>query len=313
LWPAINANIYRGQRIALVGANGCGKSSLLKLIIGEQTPTQGQVKLGTGVKLGYFAQHQNDVLRPLQPVLGELRRLAHPKVKEEELRFALGLFLLGQEYWELQVGELSGGEKNRLLLASLFLNRANLLVLDEPTNHLDLESREALVQALSGYEGTILLVAHDRYLLSELAEEVWSLSPRGLEVLDPGLANSGLEPATGQEEGPARPQSRERSKDYKRRVAEARNALSRRLRPKQDRLLELERALEKGLEQQERLESRLADPDTYEQPEMALAVNREYAEICDWNEDLMQQMAELEQEISDLRQEQEALRDPGLN
>ncbi len=318
LWSPVTANIYRGQRIALVGPNGCGKSTLLKLIVGEHSPRQGSIKLGTGVKVGYFSQHQTDILQPRQTVLGELRRLAHPKIKEEELRFALGLFLLDESYWERLVSELSGGEKNRLVLASLFLGQANFLILDEPTNHLDLESREALVQALRGYEGTVLVVAHDRYLLSEVADDVWVLGGQGIEMLTRGFAEyeERLQELhnTGQDQTPTEPSakpSRETVKARRRELAEARNALYRRLHPKQKRYQELEQLLEANLDRQTELEQRLADPSTYEQADQALAANQEYEEARRWGEQLMEEMAELEEGMAHIREEQDKLRDAG--
>ncbi|MFO7717663.1 MAG: ABC-F family ATP-binding cassette domain-containing protein [Desulfohalobium sp.] len=319
LWPPLTANIYRDQRIALVGPNGCGKSTLLKLIVGEHQLQKGQIKFGTGVKLGYFSQHQTDILETQQTVLGEIRRLAHAKVKEEELRFALGLFLLDETYWERQVSELSGGEKNRLVLASLFLDRANFLILDEPTNHLDLESREALVQALRGYEGTVLVVAHDRYLLSEVADNVWVLGSTGIEVLNRGYPEyeERLHEVHGtgvNEDGEAtttKP-SREAVKAQRREVAEARNAVYRELQPQQERYQELETLLESNLEKQSELEARLADPATYEHPQEALAANQEYEESRRWGEQLMEEMAGLETTIAQLRHKQDALRE-GFN
>ena len=124
--------------------------------------------MGSLVKMGYYSQHQTELLNSSGTVLGEIRRLSDPRMTEEELMSVLGLFLLGQNYFDRQVSSLSGGERSRLVLASLFLARANFLVLDEPTNHLDLESREALVEALNAFDGTLLMVAHDRYLLSEV-------------------------------------------------------------------------------------------------------------------------------------------------
>ena len=187
MWPKLSFSLYRGQKIALVGHNGCGKSTLLKLLVGRMEKECGSVIMGNGVRMGFFSQHQLEVLNPEGTVLSEIRRLSDPKLTEGELMSVLGLFMLGQNYFERNVGTLSGGEKSRLILSSLFLARCNFLILDEPTNHLDLESREALVEALGNFTGTILMVAHDRYLLSEVAEEVWLLDKEGFTVYENGF------------------------------------------------------------------------------------------------------------------------------
>ena len=182
MWPPLSFTLYRGQRIALVGHNGCGKSTLLKLLAGNLERCGGNMVTSSQVRLGYYTQHQMDTLRGDTTVLGEIRRLSDPRTTEEELMSVLGLFMLGQEYFDRQVSGLSGGEKSRLVLASLFLKRCNFLLLDEPTNHLDLESREALVSALQKFTGTLLMVAHDRWLLSQVGAEAWELDKSGLTV-----------------------------------------------------------------------------------------------------------------------------------
>lgn len=183
MWPPLTFTLYRGQRVALVGHNGCGKSTLLKLLAGQLERCGGNLATASQMRLGYYTQHQMETLRPDTTVLGEIRRLSDPRTTEEELMSVLGLFLLGQEYFDRQVSALSGGEKSRLVLASLFLKRCNFLLLDEPTNHLDLESREALVAALQKFTGTLLMVAHDRWLLSQVGAEAWELNSAGADHL----------------------------------------------------------------------------------------------------------------------------------
>ena len=185
-FSGFNFHIYSGQNIALVGSNGSGKTTLLRVMVGERAPTQGVLHLGSMAKIGYFSQHQLEILHMDNTVLAEIRRLSDPRTTEEELMSVLGLFLLGQAFFERRVGTLSGGEKSRLVLAVLFLRRCNFLILDEPTNHLDLESREALVEALSSFPGTVLMVAHDRHLLSEVADEIWEFTPTGLNAYTGG-------------------------------------------------------------------------------------------------------------------------------
>lgn len=182
LWANLSAPIYNDSKIAIVGANGAGKSTLLKCILGTLAPDNGRVLRSASAKIGYFSQHQSDILDFSRTVLEEMRRFAAPYTDDATLMHVLGRFLLGQSYFERIVGSLSGGEKNRLILASLFLAKNNLLLLDEPTNHLDLETRESLTSTLQQYTGSILLVAHDRYLLRAVAQEFWLPTNNGFII-----------------------------------------------------------------------------------------------------------------------------------
>ncbi|MDE7469772.1 MAG: ATP-binding cassette domain-containing protein, partial [Desulfovibrionaceae bacterium] len=180
LWKNLNFTIYNDSIIALVGANGIGKSTLLKIILGNIQPSTGNITKSSSLRFGYFSQHQSDTLYEHNTVIEEMRRLTDTTITDEERMGVLGRFLLGQQYFERSISSLSGGEKNRLILASIFLSKANLLIFDEPTNHLDLETRYALTLALSNFQGAILLIAHDRYLLKQVAKEYWHLSQSGI-------------------------------------------------------------------------------------------------------------------------------------
>ena len=153
-----------GERIGLLGANGQGKSTLIKTLAGTQPPLAGTLRAGKGLQIGYFAQHQVDMLRLDETPLQQLARIA-PTTREQELRNFLGSFDFGNEMATSLVAPFSGGEKARLALALIIWTKPNLLLLDEPTNHLDLETREALTVALAQFEGTLILVSHDRALL----------------------------------------------------------------------------------------------------------------------------------------------------
>lgn len=317
LWPKLSFNLYRGQKIALVGPNGCGKSTLLKIIGGRLERSGGTVASGSLVRMGYFSQHQLETLNPDGTVLGEIRRLSDPRTTEEELMSVLGLFLLGQGYFERFVRSLSGGEKSRLVLATLFLSRSNFLVLDEPTNHLDLESREALVEALEAYEGTILMVAHDRHLLSTVADEVWALGRDGITVYEQGFeaydaarrAGGGgtLSDGEGDAQRGGGSLSREELKRLKREQAEARNRLYKELKPKQDAYAKLETELEKTLEEQGAVEADLADPDVYADGTRAAALLQRFGELQAASETLLERMGELEPVIAALEARRAAL------
>ncbi len=166
--------IRRGECVLFLGSNGCGKSTLMKLIRGELTPTRGVLERGYNIKIGYYDQ-ENRSLTDTNTVFEEMRD-AYPAMTNTELRSALALFLFGADDMEKRVGMLSGGERARLTLAKLVLSKVNLLVLDEPTNHLDIGSREALENALAAFGGTIIAVSHDRYFISRLASRIIELN-----------------------------------------------------------------------------------------------------------------------------------------
>ena len=314
VWPTLNFQLFRGKKVAVVAPNGAGKSTLLKLVTGSLTPSTGHVKIGSGTEVGYFSQHQHEILNLDSTVLGEIRRLSDPNLTEEQVMSVLGLFLLGEPYFDRKVKGLSGGEKSRLLLATLFLARANLLILDEPTNHLDIETREGLIRALKDYEGTLLFVAHDRYLLNEVAEEIWSLDKDGITQYLGGFeaysAKRRQEEAcrTGQAvcDPEAVKEKRKLTKEEKRRQAEERNRLYRQLKPLKAEYEKLEVDLEKVLEEQAELEEKMNDPETYEKPEEALKLNSAYKDVSEWAETLMERMAGLEEQIETVTAAQEA-------
>ena len=162
----------------------------MKTIAGDLAPLSGEIVAGKGLTIGYFAQQELDVLSPADGPLMHMVRLARdvgPAAREQELRDFLGSFRFTGEMVQQAVGTLSGGEKARLVLAMLVWQRPNLLLLDEPTNHLDLTTREALSMALNEFEGTVMLVSHDRALLREVCDEFWLVTHGGLEPFDGDL------------------------------------------------------------------------------------------------------------------------------
>jgi ATP-binding cassette subfamily F protein 3 len=186
----VNRTVLAGQRIGILGANGQGKSTLVKTIARELAPIAGTLTEGKGLTIGYFAQQEMDLLHADDTPLSHMIRLAKvvsPQAREQELRDFLGQFRFGGEMAAQAIGTLSGGEKARLVLASLVWQRPNLLLLDEPTNHLDLTTREALSMALNEFEGTVMLVSHDRALLREVCDEFWLVSRGGVEPFDGDL------------------------------------------------------------------------------------------------------------------------------
>ncbi|MEA2625949.1 MAG: ATP-binding cassette, subfamily er 3 [Candidatus Binatota bacterium] len=169
VYERVDVAVERGERIALVGPNGAGKTTLVKLLAGVEPLTSGDRRLGHKVALGYFAQDQATILDPAKTVLEEMTAAA-PYEMVPHLRDLLGTFLFSGDAVHKRTHVLSGGERNRLALARLLLHAANCLLLDEPTNHLDIHAKDVLLEALQNYEGTIVLVSHDRYVLDQLPQ-----------------------------------------------------------------------------------------------------------------------------------------------
>ncbi|ALV06782.1 ABC-F family ATP-binding cassette domain-containing protein [Roseateles depolymerans] len=186
----VDRSVLAGQRFGILGANGQGKSTLVKTIARMQPSLGGTITEGKGLSIGYFAQQEMDVLRPDEGPLQHMVRLAKevsPSAREQELRDFLGQFRFVGDMVNQAVGSLSGGEKARLVLAMLVWQRPNLLLLDEPTNHLDLQTREALSMALNEFEGTVMLVSHDRALLREVCDEFWLVAEGKVAPFDGDL------------------------------------------------------------------------------------------------------------------------------
>jgi ATP-binding cassette subfamily F protein 3 len=266
-------SIQNGQRIGLLGANGQGKSTLIKTLAGTLAPLSGHVRDGKGLTIGYFAQHQLETLREDDSPLAHLARLA-PDTREQELRDFLGGFNFSGEMATSPVGPFSGGEKARLALALIIWQKPNLLLLDEPTNHLDLETRHALTMALAQFEGTLILVSHDRHLLRATTDQFMLVAKHRLQPFDGDLddyrdwllqhaaeqraaAKADGAAATGADPGVNR-------KDQKRLAAEERQRLSQLKKPLQNRITKLEKEMETLHAEKARLDTFVADPASYE-------------------------------------------------
>ena len=193
----ISRSVLAGQRIGILGANGQGKSTVVKTIARDLAPLAGQITEGKGLNIGYFAQQELDVLRPADTPLEHMirlvkdctaqGRLSGQPTREQDLRSFLGNFNFTGDQVKQSVGSMSGGEKARLVLCMIVWQRPNLLLLDEPTNHLDLATREALSVALNEFEGTVMLVSHDRALLRAVCDEFLLVSRGGIEPFDGDL------------------------------------------------------------------------------------------------------------------------------
>lgn len=193
----VSKSVLAGQRIGILGANGQGKSTLVKTVARALVPISGEMIEGKGLNIGYFAQQELDVLRPADNPLEHMIRLVkevtaagkmgNQPTREQDLRSFLGNFNFGGDMVKQAVGSMSGGEKARLVLCMIVWQRPNLLLLDEPTNHLDLATREALSMALNEFEGTVMLVSHDRALLRAVCDEFWMVSQGGVAPFDGDL------------------------------------------------------------------------------------------------------------------------------
>ncbi len=183
LFGGVNGMIRRQEKIAVVGVNGAGKSSFLKVLAGRTEPSGGSVTLGAGVNLGYFSQHAMEVLNPAFTVFDTVQGVL-PQANIGVIRNLLAAFLFRGDEVDKKVANLSGGEKSRVVLATLLAQPINLLILDEPTNHLDIQSRETLLEAVGKFTGTVILVSHDRHILRALVNRVFELDHGELRVFE---------------------------------------------------------------------------------------------------------------------------------
>ncbi|HLW74978.1 MAG TPA: ATP-binding cassette domain-containing protein, partial [Gammaproteobacteria bacterium] len=276
--------LLNGQRIGLLGANGQGKSTLVKTLAGTLAPLSGRVGLGKGLAIGYFAQHQLETLREDRSPLQQLSAIA-PGVRDQDLRDFLGTFNFRGEMALSPVGPFSGGEKARLALALIIWKKPNLLLLDEPTNHLDLEMREALTVALAQFEGTLILVSHDRHLLRATADEFMLVGDGRVTPFDGDLDDYRqwlLQRAAARRAGLTSPAALGGNRKEQRRVeAQERQRLSELRKPLQKEIAGLERKLEKLNAEKARLDAVLADEATYKESNKALLTEslRQQAEV----------------------------------
>ncbi len=191
--------ILRGQKVGLIGPNGVGKSTLVRILVGEESQSRGHLRVGTGVQIGYFEQEQIKILGP-QSVLEEVWKVT-PQVTEGEMRNFLGSFLFRGDEVHKSLNQLSGGEKSRVALAKLVREGANVLIMDEPTNHLDIESREVFEKALAAFSGTVLVVSHDRYFLDRVVDHILELRFGGCRTWEGGYSRYATERRAEREPG----------------------------------------------------------------------------------------------------------------
>ncbi|MFZ7307820.1 ABC transporter ATP-binding protein [Avibacterium avium] len=262
----IKLNLVPGSRIGLLGKNGAGKSTLIKLLAGEITALSGNIQLAKGVQLGYFAQHQLDTLRAEESALWHMQQLA-PQQTEQQLRTYLGSFAFHGDKVNEPVATFSGGEKARLVLALIVWQRPNLLLLDEPTNHLDLDMRQALTEALVDYQGSLVIVSHDRHLLRNTVDEFYLVHDGQVEAFKGDLDDyqKWLNEQNSQNQPSGKAESNKESgsqnrKEQKRKEAELRQQLA----PLRKSLAQWESKMETLSEKLADIEQQLANGDLYQ-------------------------------------------------
>jgi ATP-binding cassette subfamily F protein 3 len=274
----VSCELRNGERLGLLGANGQGKSTLIKTMAETLAPLAGEIERAKALRVGYFAQHQIESLRPDDTPLQHMVRIA-PGVREQVLRDYLGRFDFGAASATAKVGPFSGGEKARLALALLIYEKPNLLLLDEPTNHLDLDTREALIRALAEYEGTMVLVSHDRALLRASVDQFWLVGRGEVKPFEGDLdeyrewllnkdksdqksahANAIVPPASGPPIG-----AKSVSKSLPKVAQKKRGDLAEQRKPHESRVKRIEAQLEKLNAERASINARLADPSVYAQ------------------------------------------------
>jgi ATP-binding cassette subfamily F protein 3 len=283
----VKLTLRSGERIGLLGVNGAGKSTLVKTIAGTLPALAGNITFNKGLEVGYFAQHQLEMLRDDESPLWHLRKISESKVREQDLRDYLGSFNFPGDMATDPVGNFSGGEKARLALALIVWLRPNLLLLDEPTNHLDLDTREALAVALAQFEGTLVLVSHDRHLLRATTDKLLIVAGGGLREFDGDLEDYRdwlLRKEIPDKKPASAPIQKKRPSNRK---------------PIETRIKRLEEIMNRLNARKADIERRLADPAAYQDPEAVKTLVQDQAyvakEIEQVEAEWLQKQAELEQ------------------
>ena len=285
-------DIKRNTTTFILGENGCGKTTLLKILTGQYEADSGEYKIGNNIQLGYYDQAQTD-LDPSKTVIDEVWD-KYPRMTQTEVRSALAQFLFKGEDVFKNVGKLSGGEKARVSLLKLMLSKANMLMLDEPTNHLDIQSREALENALSEYGGTLIVVSHDRYLINKLADRIVWLDKSGTMNID-GNYDRYIEMREAKEKTQSeeiKPLKESGKNDYKER--KERESTLRKLKGA---LARCEAAIEENEKKTAQLTLLLSDPDVASDYEKANELSVEIVALKEKEDELTAQWMELSEQI----------------
>lgn len=307
--------VRAGSRIGVLGANGAGKSTLIKTLADELAPHAGTRRASRGLAIGYFHQHQLDMLDLDSTPLAHLARLA-PEVREQELRNYLGGFGFSGDTVLSKVGPMSGGEKARLALSLIVWQKPNLLLLDEPSNHLDVETREALATALAEFSGSMLLVSHDRHLLRTTVDSFWIVADGGVREFDGDLedyrdwlaARNAGERAAAREAAAGEPGVAVDRKAQRRLEAEQRQRLATLRKPLAAKLAKVEADMERARARLQELDAVIADADLYSDARRTerQQVMTEHGESGKRLNDLEEQWLEIQQALEEIEQDNAA-------
>ena len=296
LFENFDLHLRAGDRVAIIGPNGVGKSTLLNIIARKLKADAGEVEFGANVDLGYYEQHQTG-LDPEKDVLNELWD-AFPRLDLDRVRSVLALFLFTGDDVYKKISMLSGGEKGRVSLCKLMLKRDNLLLLDEPTNHLDMDSREVLEGALEDFDGTILTVSHDRYFINRVADRIIEMRPDGVKEYlgnyDDYLEKKRREEA-GLEDAAASGMTKtqlDKQRRKERLLREGKKALEKQLEAAEARIAAAEKEIQD-------LETRMADPELYQRPDEARETARRHAELQAGMDALYEEWEALSEAVSE--------------
>lgn len=291
LFSNVNLHIRRGERVFLIGPNGCGKTSFFKTILGIYQPTEGEIRFGAGIDVGYYDQIQAN-LNLDKTVIDEIWD-AYPRMTQTEVRNALAVFLFRGEDVFKPVSALSGGERARVLLLRLMLSQDNFLLLDEPTNHLDITSCEALEDALQSYEGTLFIVSHDRYLINKIADKVYSFEEDGVSCTLGGY-DAYLEAARARKPETQTAVQTESSRAVEYRVRKEQQAA---LRKSKAALRRIETEIEETEALIASLEEQLGDPEIVSDYEAVARLSHELEEARAKSEEQLSRWTEISEQV----------------
>ena len=318
LYKDIDLNVFRGERVGLIGPNGYGKTTLLRMIGGELNSDSGSILQGHNVEMSYYAQHHSEMLDQRKTILEEVYQVV-PHESVSFVRGICGAFLFSGEDVDKPVKVLSGGEKARVALAKILIKPGNLLIMDEPTNHLDLVSSEILIDALDKYNGTLLFVSHNQSFINRLATKIWDI--RGGHIIEyPGTLreyylhlkeaeqDESPSPAAGVSEADETPDIREQKsgeskKDIRRKKAERRKEINDALRPLAEKLAKLEEKIS-GLEAREKeISDLLADPELFKDSSRSVPLLNEYKKLKQNLDDSFSEWEKGQTRIEELKEE----------
>ncbi|MBW2501319.1 MAG: ATP-binding cassette domain-containing protein [Deltaproteobacteria bacterium] len=312
VFSGVSFQLQRGDKIAVVGVNGAGKSTLMKILAGLVTPEAGKIKPGHNVRISYFGQHQAQELPEGLTALQTLAAVAGDMTMTQ-IRSLLGAFLFRGEEVEKKVDVLSGGEKSRLALAKMIVQPANLLILDEPTNHLDMSSQEVLQEALAQYDGTIIIVSHNRHFVNRFINKVLEIKNGTASLYEGNIEDYLYTLGKLAERAPAAPEepsaeakngeevpAKLRGKAARQEQAKARQEKSRRLMPLKKEAEQAEETIEKLEARKRELEQLMADPKFYQDQEKFAESSREYSAVERRLGRLFEQWEEVQARIEEL-------------